>query len=306
MKPFPNLFLNFQEAYAIGDQLWDLGEFLQNDPKYVKPANWILTYRYAIRAMLARIVTVDREYRNLNEPGRGMAPTHEPATSKAKNEWNVIWESYAGVLFFAMDSSLECCTYALNALGYLLSPDEFIDITTDEKLKRITPANLLDPPTKGNASHSAYGACLKTFPELCAHWSANRDLRTQIIEYHDATKHRHSAVVGQDEWCHYLKLAPKQAMGKIVFDQPTGFVGYDGENSLTIIGDGSISKYDAAIAKARNDGTATVYAATDSKLVTGWGGIRNDAAHDPGAFSRSREDVRRMIDGIREFISRTS
>ena len=75
---------------------------------------------------------------------------------------------------------------------------------------------------------------------------------------------------------------------------------------LAIAGDGSIGKYDAAIAKARNDGTASVYAVTDSKLVGGWGGIRNDAAHDPGALSRSPEEVRRMIESIREFISRTS
>ena len=78
------------------------------------------------------------------------------------------------------------------------------------------------------------------------------------------------------------------------------------KNALAIAGDGSIGKYDAAIAKARNDGTASVYAVTDSKLVGGWGGIRNDAAHDPGAFSRSPEEVRRMIESIREFISRTS
>lgn len=78
------------------------------------------------------------------------------------------------------------------------------------------------------------------------------------------------------------------------------------KNGLIVSGDGSISKYDAAIAKARNDGTATIYPATDSKLVTGWGGMRNDAAHDPGTFNRSAEDIRRMIDGIREFMSRTS
>lgn len=75
---------------------------------------------------------------------------------------------------------------------------------------------------------------------------------------------------------------------------------------LTIPGDGSISKYDGAIAKARNDGTATVYSATDSKLVTGWGGMRNDAAHDPGAFGSTKDDIRRMIDGIRDFIPRTT
>jgi hypothetical protein len=79
-----------------------------------------------------------------------------------------------------------------------------------------------------------------------------------------------------------------------------------GKFGLTVPGDGSISKYDGAIAKARNDGTATVYSATDSKLVGGWGGMRNDAAHDPGAFSSTKEDVRRMIEGIRDFIPRTT
>src|SRR5581483_12415080 len=73
------------------------------------------------------------------------------------------------------------------------------------------------------------------------------------------------------------------------------------KNGLTVAGDGSISKYDAAISQARNAATAFVYPATDSKLVTGWGGIRNDAAHDPGSFNRSQDDVRRMIEGIREF-----
>ncbi len=241
MKPFPNISLNFEEAYAVGDQLWAFGHVLHDEPEYAKPPNWILTYRYAIRAMMARIVTVDRDYRKLNELGCGMAPDEEMTTSKARNEWNVVWESYAGVLFFAMDSSLECFTYALNALGYLLSPGDFIDITADEKLKRITPANLLDPPTKGNATYSAYGPCLKLFPRICAHWLANRDLLAQIIEYHDATKHRHSAVVGQGLGCHLLKPAPKQAMGNIVFNESTaagqtkGFVPHNEEDSLQSI-----------------------------------------------------------------------
>ena len=240
MKPFPNVSLNFKEAYAVGDQLWAFGKVLHDDPKYNKPLNWILTYRYAIRALMARIVTVDRDYGNLNELACGMAPASEMKTSKARNDWNVVWESYAGVLFFAMDSSLECFTHALNALGYLLSPGEFVDITTDEKLKRITPANLLDPPTKGNAARSAYVPCLKWFPRICAHWLANRELLAQIIEYHDATKHRHSAVVGQVLGCHLLKPAPKQAMVKIVFNESTAagrtkLVPHDEEESLQSI-----------------------------------------------------------------------
>lgn len=228
--------LTFDEAYMIGEQLWDFGKVLHDESKYAKPPNWILTYRYPIRAMIARIVTVDRDYRGLNTQGCGTAPTKELTTQKVRNEWNVVWESYAGVLFFAMDSSLECFAYALNALGYLLSPGEFIDVTTDEKLKQITPANLLDPSTKENAKRSVHGACLKYFPKICSHWSANRRLLAQIIEYHDATKHRHSVVVGQlkDFPIHMVKLAPKQAMKGIKFNE-SGLVAYNEEHCLQSI-----------------------------------------------------------------------
>jgi hypothetical protein len=221
---FPNISLNFQEAYTVGEQLWMIGKVLQDDRRYAKPPNWVLTYRYAIRGMLARIITVDRDYQGLNEPGNGTATHEDMTTQKARDWWNAVWESYAGTLFFAMDSSLECFAHAVNALGYLLSPAEFLDITADEKLRWITPANVFDLPTKGNAGHSAYPGCLKWFPRICGHWSANRSLLAQIIEYHDATKHRHSVVVGQ-AWesyagvsgGHFLKPAPKQAMCGVVF-----------------------------------------------------------------------------------------
>jgi hypothetical protein len=224
---FPNISLNFQEAYTLGEHLWMIGKALQDDPRFAKPANWVLTYRYAIRGMLARIITVDRDYRGLNEPGNGTATNEDMTTQKARNWWNAVWESYAGTLFFAMDSSLECFAHAVNALGYLLSPAEFLDIRADEKIRRITPANLFDPPSKGNVGHSAYPACLKWFPRICGHWSANRSLLAGIIDYHDASKHRHSVVVGQ-AWdsCvgvsggHFLKPAPKQAMCNVAFEGP--------------------------------------------------------------------------------------
>jgi hypothetical protein len=76
-------------------------------------------------------------------------------------------------------------------------------------------------------------------------------------------------------------------------------------HSLTWAGDGSISKYDAVIAQARNAGHAVIYSATDSKNVTAWGGMRNDAAHSPTTFSHSREVVSLMSRGIRDFITRT-
>lgn len=72
---------------------------------------------------------------------------------------------------------------------------------------------------------------------------------------------------------------------------------------ITWKGDGSISKYNDAIAAERNKGQE-LYSKTDGKSVTAWGGTRNDAAHNPGSFSRSADEVRLMIDGIRQFIAR--
>lgn len=75
-------------------------------------------------------------------------------------------------------------------------------------------------------------------------------------------------------------------------------------NGLVPPGDGSISRYNDAIAQARNSGMVEVYSATEGKQVTAWGGIRNDAAHIPTTFSRTADEVRLMIDGVRQFIIR--
>lgn len=74
-------------------------------------------------------------------------------------------------------------------------------------------------------------------------------------------------------------------------------------NALTWQGDGSIGKYDGAIAQARNSG-AVVYQAEDSKLITGWGGVRNLAAHEPTKFNYQAADIQLMVQGIRQFVAR--
>jgi hypothetical protein len=89
VQHFPNVSLEFKEAYVIGHRLWELGKVLHDDPKYAKPSNWGLTYRYAGRAMLARIMTIDRDYHDLNVPGRGWASDEMMTTQLARDVWNV-------------------------------------------------------------------------------------------------------------------------------------------------------------------------------------------------------------------------
>jgi hypothetical protein len=80
---------------------------------------------------------------------------------------------------------------------------------------------------------------------------------------------------------------------------------YCQKHSISIIGDGSISKYSGAVGQARKT-TANLYDANDGKRVEAWGGTRNEAAHSPGAFKQTKEEILRYIEGIREFLSRVS
>jgi len=76
------------------------------------------------------------------------------------------------------------------------------------------------------------------------------------------------------------------------------------KNQFLIQGHGSIDKYNQAIAQARNGGGSVVYEKADSSQVTSWGQIRNEAAHTPDQFKRTENELKLMISGIRNFISR--
>lgn len=72
---------------------------------------------------------------------------------------------------------------------------------------------------------------------------------------------------------------------------------------LSVSGGGSIEKYNNAVGSARRAG-AQVYDVNDGKLVTAWGGIRNEAAHDPAGFKRSSAEIDQMLTGVLGFLAR--
>jgi len=76
--------------------------------------------------------------------------------------------------------------------------------------------------------------------------------------------------------------------------------------SLPIPGAGSINAYNLAIAQARNNGTTTNITPADTSQITAWGQMRNGAAHDPGNYKGTKEQVDLMVRGIRDFIARTT
>lgn len=75
------------------------------------------------------------------------------------------------------------------------------------------------------------------------------------------------------------------------------------KHNFTVQGHGTIEKYNGAISAARNGGT-TIYEKPDSSSITSWGQKRNDAAHKPDQFLAGNDEVKLMIEGIRNFIAR--
>jgi hypothetical protein len=102
-----------------------------------------------------------------------------------------------------MDSAVECFTFAMNALGYAVAPSEFLDVTDEKMLQRISPTNIL-----GRKSQAPQPGYSNRFPSLQAHWQSNQTLITTIVEQHDVSKHRSTIYVG----------------GKYRTDPPLGFL----------------------------------------------------------------------------------
>lgn len=72
-----------------------------------------------------------------------------------------------------------------------------------------------------------------------------------------------------------------------------------------LTGHGSIDKYKGLLDQARTAGTEIITRG-EAKQVTAWADDRNAAAHDPTSFTKSAEAVQLIIEGIRQFIARTS
>jgi hypothetical protein len=94
-----------------------------------------------------------------------------------------------------MDSALNCLTFALNALGYVVDPAGFQDITTSGSLHQISPMDILGRP--GHPSKPApLSGYARVFPRLQNLWLGEQDLITNIRDFHHVSKHRQSVWTG--------------------------------------------------------------------------------------------------------------
>ena len=70
-------------------------------------------------------------------------------------------------------------------------------------------------------------------------------------------------------------------------------------------GQPSIATYNNAIRGAR--GTQAVpYEEADASQVEAWAKVRNEAAHAPGTFTRGKDEIQRLVIGIRDLVGRVN
>lgn len=73
-------------------------------------------------------------------------------------------------------------------------------------------------------------------------------------------------------------------------------------------GKDQIENYKAALEREHKTDATKGIGTSDAKSVTAWGGLRNDAAHKPDEFikTRTEAEIRVLIESIRQFIARTT
>ena len=170
----------------LADQSYNLGD----------KGDWFNQFRGGLYGLYARILGVQIHYHEVHSWTLPMSPI---SSIQRRAEYHL------SSIFFNMDSAIECMVFALNALGYIANSTQFLDVSDETKLRKISPYNILGkPPDYLDGSLEEYD---NYFPSLKKHWHENRDLITKIFEQHNVSKHRSTIFSG----------------GSIRNDPPSGF-----------------------------------------------------------------------------------
>ncbi|TAN07150.1 MAG: hypothetical protein EPN36_02815 [Rhodanobacteraceae bacterium] len=139
---------------------------------------WFLCFRQGCQGFHVRLFAVETHYAQLH-------------AWQLRRRWHLEPEYHLASIVFGMDSALECLLYAMNALGYGVCPEEFVDITTDKGLRSISPWLIL-----GSSNRHPDPAFERHYPNVVAVWRRHRGVIEEIQRQHDVSKHRSSTYRG--------------------------------------------------------------------------------------------------------------
>lgn len=145
----------------VAAQVWSSADYGNRDL-------WRYSFRSGLNGMRSRLSGLMVHYDYLYKwDVCGMAASHE---------------HHQTVMWFCMDSAIECLVFGLNALGQVLLPDGFRSIADEGDLKRISPWDVM--------GQSPLAGWSELFPEFQKHLNDSELLLRLVMNSHDVSKHR--------------------------------------------------------------------------------------------------------------------
>ena len=162
-------------------------------------SDWRILFEDGLRGFAARLTTVTRSLQAMDDPFQ------IPLDKFVPEQWAIDTDRLIGEVFFGMDSALECFVFAMNAVGFVKSPGDFCDISTDVGLKQFRPENIHCGPGDKKNPRAGYA---KYFPRVAV-MERTQVLIAEIMSYHDVSKHRSCIVRASTPGHHSLPDQPK-------------------------------------------------------------------------------------------------
>jgi len=160
---------------------------------YGNKNDWFGAFRGGLYGSYSRMHGVTTHYQEVH----AWVPKPRPPTET---------EYHLASIFFNMDSTIECITFALNALGFCAEPSAFRDVSEANAIRKVSPFDILG---KDNANPPCppLDGYTKIFPSVQSYWKSRKNIWSIVFEQHDVSKHRGTIYVG----------------GQLRLDPPPGF-----------------------------------------------------------------------------------
>jgi hypothetical protein len=186
----PDFWVDFH--IAPFEELDQLALLANQDYNLGGAGDWFGNFRGGLYGFYSRLYGVQRHYADVHAwlPNVRIGDAEYHLTS----------------ILFHLDSALECLTFALNALGWIVMPSGFRDVADAKALRRISPADILGDPSRSPPVVPLAGY-QNVFPEVQRTWQSKTQLISKVRDLHDVSKHRQTIYLG----------------GQLRMDAPTGF-----------------------------------------------------------------------------------
>ena len=170
-------------AIASFDPVESLGRDFMSRPGVVGSATY--EFNSGMRGLHARYAGAEVALATLTVPD--LVGSVQQVIPRPPLAW-VLVDTYVSLFLFSAWSSIECLAYAVNALGFSISPGDFCDIDSERGLRGIAPKIIVGP--------QALPGFPRHFPSLTSCLVARSSDVQVLQQQHNVSKHRRAVAAG--------------------------------------------------------------------------------------------------------------